>query len=133
MILALIALVLQVMAKRRSPEVPALPIPKKTRSGFHGDKINYGPISSPAPATMRASTRATATGEAIVTSTPAPADKGKEIATSCENSIQVLADASLTFEAMLTYASGLEKLLQDFNKAILNYFKISVMQAAKKN
>ena len=68
-----------------------------------------------------------------MTSTPAPADKGKEIATSCENSIHMLADASLTFEAMLTYASGLEKLLQDFNKAIHNYFKISIIQTAKKN
>jgi hypothetical protein len=118
------------MSKRKLLEVPALSIPKKTRSCFHGNIINYGPTPSPAPATMRTSTRATvtATGEAIVTDTPAPVAKGKEIATSCENSIHVLADTSLTFEAthtlannMLTFASGLEKLLQDYKKSILNY------------
>jgi hypothetical protein len=115
------------MSKRKLLEVPALSIPKKTRSCFHGNIINYGPTPSPAPATMRTSTRATvrAKGEAIVTDTPAPVAKGKEIATSCENSIHVLADTSLTFEAthtlannMLTFASGLEKLLQDFSQAI---------------
>jgi hypothetical protein len=103
------------MAKRKLLEVPDLSITKKTRSRFHGNKIKNGPIPSPAPAT----------GEAIATGTPAPVAKGKAIATSCENNIHVLADTSLTFEAthtlannMLTFASGLEKLLQDFSQAI---------------
>jgi hypothetical protein len=107
------------MAKRKSLEVPEPSIPKKTRSRFQGNINKNGPIPSPAPATMRTSTRATvtATGEAIVTGIPAPVAKGKEIATSCGNNVNVLADASLTFEAThtltnktLTFASGLEKL-----------------------
>ena len=99
------------MAKRKSPEVPALPIPKKRRSGFHGNTIDCGPIPSPAPAT----------GEAIVTGTPAPVVKGKEVATSSGNNVNVLANTSLTFEAMhtlanyvLTYASGQEELARKF-------------------
>jgi hypothetical protein len=118
------------MTKRKSLEVPPPHIPKKTRSAFHGNRIEYGANPSPAPAAMTTSTRATvrAKGEAIVTDTPAPVAKGKEIATSCKSNIHVLADTSLTFEAiltlannMLTYASRLEKVIQDFNKAILIY------------
>jgi hypothetical protein len=118
------------MSKRKLLEVAAPSIPKRTRSRFQTNIIKNGPIPPPAPAAMTTSTRATvtATGEAIVTDTPAPVAKGKDIATSCENNIHVLADTSLTFEAthtlannMLTFASGLEKLLQDYKKSILNY------------
>jgi hypothetical protein len=107
------------MSKRKLLEVAAPSIPKRTRSRFQTNIIKNGPIPPPAPAAMTTSTRATvtATGEAIVTDTPAPVAKGKDIATSCENNIHVLADTSLTFEAthtlannMLTFASGLDKL-----------------------
>ena len=63
-----------------------------------------------------------------MTSTPAPVVKDKEVATSSGNNVTVLANTSLTFEAMrtlanymLTYVSELETLNQDFNEAILNY------------
>jgi hypothetical protein len=89
---------------------------------------------------MTTSTRApeAATGETTVTGTPAPVAKGKEDATSCGNNIKMLGDASLTFEAthtlannMLTYASGSEKLLQDFSKALHIYLSGQEVLARK--
>jgi hypothetical protein len=131
------------MAKKRSLEVkPLLNIPKQARSGaIRRDQapdvnviiIHYGPIPSPAPATMVTSTRATviATEEAIATDTGAPVAKGKNISTSYENNIEMLADASLTFEAThtlpnnrRTYASGPGKPLEDLKKAIHNYLSV---------
>ena len=110
--------------KRNLPEMAR--VPKRTRSRIHNSENNCGAISSPAPATVATSTRPTAT--AIVPGTPAPVAKGKEVATTSENPLERLADATVTDYAILalvdntfTYASGQEKLLQDFNKAMLNY------------
>ena len=114
------------------------------RSRFNDPEGNYSAISSPAPA----STRVTATGEDILTCTPAPVVKGKRVATCSEIPLKGLADVSSTDrailtlinnmniyekgrekllqnlkEARLTYASGQEKLLQDFDKAILYYIR----------
>ena len=134
-------------SKRNFPEVP-LSVPKMPRSRFNDPQGNYGAISSPTPATMTSSTRvtATATGEAILTGTPAPVAKGKRVATCSAFALKGLVDVTSTDRAILTfvhniniyergreklledlnkasliYASGQEKLLQDFNKAMLYY------------
>lgn len=56
-----------------------------------------------------------------MTSTPARAAKGKEIAQTSGNNLDKLADVSVRVEAVATYASKSRKLLQKLNKAILNY------------
>jgi hypothetical protein len=100
-------------------------IPKKRRSCFHGNRLECGPIPSPAPAAMRTSTRATvtATGEAIVTGTAAP------VATSSDSYLRVLADVSQIFARDTSanntrnQASRREKLLQDVTNALNAYEK----------
>jgi hypothetical protein len=116
------------MAPKRKILEEALSIPRKTRSRCDKPLNNYSAISSPAPATMRTSTRATATGEAVATGTPTPVTKGIEIGTSFENTLKGLADAAVTDHTIVTlvnitttYASGQEEILTNFMKAMLNY------------